>query len=162
MVVDVRWTFDAPVSIKNLDKNVLRNLTLAYRKGYLRWNKAYLLIEMMRQVRTGKGDFPSVNRMKWMLYKIRKFGISHSLGILSGRLHAGVSQAKVFLRSNRAKGTITATTRFTTPKYFRYVAGGTSRSRAYDFPGSALKRTLRYLPKEIEIGLSKESDIIGV
>lgn len=137
------------------------HITMAYREAYLGWHEKYLIPEMLREVRTGKGDFPASNMGRWRDLKARVYGINHSLGILSGMLYAGVRQGKVQLRSNKNKATITARTRFRQPRHLPFVVRGTRQHRAYDFIGSSLKRTTRYLKQEMDISLSKRKDIIG-
>ena len=160
----IRWEFKIPQKIRNIKRNVLGNITNAYRRSFLTWWNRDFIPEGLKQIRTGRGRFPRTNQSPWKEQKAIKHGSNHSLDILSGQLYSGFSQSTVDLRSNRPKGSITAKMRFNKPYYIKAIEDGApaNRARAYPFVKSTLKATLPRLTNRMKIGLSKESDILGV
>jgi len=160
----IRWEMKIPQNIRNLETNVLRNVTNAYRRSFLTWWNRDFIPEGLKQIRTGSGRFPRTNQSPWKEQKAMKHGINHSLGILSGQLYSGFSQSTVNLSSNRQDGSITVRMRFNRPYYIKAIEEGApaNRARAYPFVKSTLSTTLPRLTNRMKIGLSKESDILGV
>lgn len=102
-------------------------ITLGVKTGMNKWYRERFLRRILEIIEKGgpRGRIPA-NVGKYRTWKINRYGISHPLGILSGRMYFGVIATQPKIRETRGKE-VRFSVDYRHPYYIAYVHDGTSR-----------------------------------
>ena len=94
------------------------------------WYNERMKRTMLTIIKSGDGVANNVGR--YAIEKERRYGISHGLGFLTGRLYFAVSQTQPTIKETRGKE-VRFAVKFEEPYYVAYVIEGTTRHVGRDF-----------------------------
>ena len=127
-------------------RNVPNLITIGAAQQMVSWYNTHCKKTMLEIIETGQGVENNVGQ--YADWKASKYGITHGLGILEGKLYFSVSAKQPAVKETRGKE-VRLVVAFNEPYYLAYVVDGTSKHIGRDFITIAKDRELPKLVKMI-------------
>lgn len=134
-----------------------REIYQVYQRELFLWYRQRYMPTLQEQIKTGQGRFPRYNIEPYRTRKLREYGISHSLGLRTGKLSREIDDATPTV--TRLGTTVVFRVEHRKPFYLGRLLRGGGGAQAYNVVESAFTKEFpklrRRIDKSIQVIMSR-------